>query len=86
MKGRFPKFLKMNPKVLGLGGVEILILIVGMLSSQLLGKNSFFGLLMTLGVLALYKMSSRYIDFQAVLLSPTKRQSLEWMDKRRRFL
>ena len=86
MKGRFPKFLKTNPKVLGLGGVEILILIMGMLLSQLLGKNSFLGLLMTLGVLALYKTSSRYIDFKAVLLSPTKRQSLEWMDERRRFL
>lgn len=86
MKGRFPKFLKKSPTVLGLGGVEILILVLGLLSSQLLGKKAYLGLLLTMIVLGLYKAFARFLDFQGLILSPSKRQSLDWMDHRRKIL
>ncbi len=86
MKEKFPKFLKKSPSVLGLKPFDLALLIAGLFLSQFLGAKAIWGLFFTLVIIAFHKFFSHWIDFEGVLLSPTKRQSLEWIDERRRFL
>ena len=83
MKGKFPKFLKRSPSVLGLGPIELLILVSGMFLSQLIGPSPLWGLVLTLGFLGIYKLFSRFIDFKGILLVPYKTESLDWLNERR---
>ncbi len=86
MKERFPKFLKENPKVMGLGVLELAILIVGMLITPLLGPKALFGFVLTILLIVASKCLSHKLDFRSMELVPYKKRSLEWINERRKLL
>ncbi len=86
MKEKFPKFLKMNPTVMGLGVLELGILILGMLITPLLGSNALLGFVSTILLIIASRLFTRSIDFRSLELVPYKRRSLEWISERRKLL
>lgn len=86
MKEKFPKFLKMNPTVMGLGVLELVILIAGMLITPLLASKALFGFVLTLLLIIASKCLSHKLDFRSMELVPYKKRSLEWIVERRKLL
>lgn len=71
---------------MGLGVLELVILIAGMLITPLLASKALFGFVLTLLLIIASKCLSHKLDFRSMELVPYKKRSLEWINERRKLL
>ena len=80
MYGKYPKFLKKNPMVMGLDFIDLALIGMGLAMSQTFRINSLVAIGITGGLILLHKIADRYLDFTGFIMGISKKKELVWID------
>ena len=80
MYGKYPKFLKRNPMVLGLDFIDLALIGIGLALSKTFQMNPLYAIALTVALIVLHKIADRYLDFTGFMLGTFKKKELVWID------
>ena len=84
MYGKYPKFLKRNPVVMGLDFIDLILIGIGLAMTKTFQMNPLIAIGITAVLIILHKIAERYLDLVGFVLGASKKKELNWIDAVRR--